>query len=1421
MPVDEQAVETFESGWEARPFGRGNQTPRQRYTTEVDWLRRWTLYSDVLRAALLFSERTENSWTAPEDVLLDMGRPTRRLYRALNVSGIGAGAELGRVMLADYFMPVLQKEYDALPKPADESAWHRMSESDQDYVSLVCAWYYTLTARTAINATQSWTMRTYCRQDDPGRARRTYLWPGMDRPKAFQSGSGDRFKRLTEAFDTAFAALSFRNLPDRELTDIADPDELLRSMVPPDLAEKLEENAGRVARMRQAHEDAETTLGIDDQGRTDLYRAALPRLAERLAANESMMILGPTSSGKSHVGRIAIAHALHRRPDSRAIVLLPTKALVTQACDEWNEFKRKTEQEPWRVLAGSRDYPENDEALIRGEFEIAILIPEKLAALMANGMTLGGCGLLVVDELQHLAEKDRGARLEVLLTQIRKMHAGIPILGLSATLTDRSAEMVCKWLGIDTETGLIQGSARPVPLETIVCNGRQAKRLKANKQDVDYPSQDLESIIKGWEEVPTIAEYLNDVGHYKRGLALSVAILDEDRDHGDAEKPLVGGAESGKRVLCFVGGRDSAEGAAVAARAALQADPRLQLGFDDVNPFLGRFSTLTKEKAEERRRAFERFPDTTVRQAVAEALRTGVGFHTARLEQSMRGYVEAAFREGLIRLLFATDTLKLGLNLPADCVVVATPTTPAGGGLHKVLDRDAAAQRLGRAGRLGFSSRGSGYLVIPTELPRRSSIIFDQEDLDGLASLVPSVGVDEEEPKDRALRALNNVEAVFAHYLKYTERGTAISSRLDDEWYCRLLLQEIARNAPSYSRADLEVSVDKSYNASLGAISGAAPPDGTAIVDRLLRAHLIGPSAERGDLFTITGLGRALSTSGLPIADAPVVERLGAAVNAGAGELSLIWVATEAEGIRHGFDWISLNTPQDDPGSTADMKRRLVLLAKVFTCPLHERKAHAANLKASEFIKWLPDQDLVGDGPAADELRTLVLGVHREDPEDRVALNGLLRACVLLLWSYGAPMEVIEFAIRRNVRVRLVERGRNRWRAVALHATDVRSLGELASYVFGAATELLGVRPVRGSFRRLQQMGDALQVGVPAQLAPLTRLNLASTHRERIVYLSRVIHGKTFDNIADVVDKYLRLPDPLPKNAEARRRVRLISLSPAERAEIRHQLERKEGRRGERLSQLPATYRRVHIPGLGQRFGWAADNLCEPEAQGLEKGFTRLLQACGLSVRASPERPFIEVSERSEPGAPVYAVRIVTSKITAQSVGELAASAHILVAVGGMTLGVGQSLSIKQTVGTVLIEPALMLEAMARVVKLHSDEDLEGDDEFDPYDIGHLLGINGEVDSGDSENIEVEPTDEDGETARHQELEDELMLGVTGPLGDGMELAGKELLSVLLAAPPVVTRSDLNRLIAGLRVAAPPPLHYDSNDVIVEGAVSQ
>jgi helicase len=370
---------------------------------------------------------------------------------------------------------------------------------------------------------------------------------------------------------------------------------------------------------------------------------------------ENLLILAPTSAGKSFCGEMATARMLSQR--RKVIHLVPLKVLAEQQAARYRSLYGDM---GLRSLVLSSDHPSHNACFGRGEYDVAFAIYEKLdLALTVNFDLLANVGLIVVDELQLIADPCRGPVLERLLARVKRSLYGPRLIGLSAVLRSHQpgVAQLAEWL----EARVIEEHSRPVDLKVgVACRGRWRYRC-------------CNSGVQGEGEFPFDEDLIGSLVRYV------------------STRP--------EKVLVFVKSRrDTLEGA---LGIAAQVDfPEAKMAIDRL----------------------ERLEPSHLNRSLIQALRRGVAFHNSDMTARQRRIVERAYREGEVRLLVATTTLAMGVNLAADTVFLETVKYAVGAYRERPalvpISRFEFENMVGRAGRCdrkGESCEGRGVVLAENE----------------------------------------------------------------------------------------------------------------------------------------------------------------------------------------------------------------------------------------------------------------------------------------------------------------------------------------------------------------------------------------------------------------------------------------------------------------------------------------------------------------------------------------------------------------------------------------------------------------------------------------------------------------------------------------------------------------------------------
>ncbi|MBI3802752.1 MAG: DEAD/DEAH box helicase [Nitrospirae bacterium] len=415
--------------------------------------------------------------------------------------------------------------------------------------------------------------------------------------------------------------------------------------------------------------DLQKTFGIDppliDLWIKEYGASLLPVQARavtegRLFEGGNLLVFAPTTSGKTFVGELLATTAA--RKGKRVLYLVPTKALAEEKAAH---FTRLYQPAGITTVLSSRDHREWDDAIRSMSFHIAVLVYEKLSALLVGWpQLLEEIGVVVLDELQMLSDEERGGMIEILLTKIKTAPSRPRLLGLSAVLAE--GEALAKWLNAD----LLVETRRPVPLRKgIFCNGTFFYREHNTGQIGEERWIDLPPLKKESDLLIALARYL--------------------------------GESRGEPTLLFLKDKSSVEFAAGAIADRVSLPP-----------------------AEEAIEALASMEETASRAFLLNLLKKGVALHHADLPWELRDLVERAFRSGAIRILCATSTLAMGINCPAKNVLIESRQWHYYRRYGKMATRDLPRalyeNMAGRGGRWGYiDDFGRAILVTHSPFQRR------------------------------------------------------------------------------------------------------------------------------------------------------------------------------------------------------------------------------------------------------------------------------------------------------------------------------------------------------------------------------------------------------------------------------------------------------------------------------------------------------------------------------------------------------------------------------------------------------------------------------------------------------------------------------------------------------------------------------
>lgn len=318
------------------------------------------------------------------------------------------------------------------------------------------------------------------------------------------------------------------------------------------------------------------------------------------------------------------------------------------AREKYEELSKKYQKNGIRVAQSTGDYDRADPWLYHADFIIST--NEKMDSLIRHHTPwLKDIGLVVADEVHLLGDRSRGPTLEVVLTCLRGTNPGLRLIALSATIPN--ATEIAEWLG----ARLVQSDWRPVPLrEGVYCHDA----IIFNDGTVTWVQRESDVDV-----VDLACQTIRDSG----------------------------------QALVFVNTRKATE---TVARKALAF-------------VAGALSNQEKESLKKLSEQMVKgsLEPTHVCKRLAECVLNGVAFHHAGITSSQRRLIEDSFRSHKIKLVAATTTLAMGLNLPSRRVIVRDWLRYESGMGMLPIPVIEIKQMSGRAGRPGFDKYGEAVIV--------------------------------------------------------------------------------------------------------------------------------------------------------------------------------------------------------------------------------------------------------------------------------------------------------------------------------------------------------------------------------------------------------------------------------------------------------------------------------------------------------------------------------------------------------------------------------------------------------------------------------------------------------------------------------------------------------------------------------------
>lgn len=403
-----------------------------------------------------------------------------------------------------------------------------------------------------------------------------------------------------------------------------------------------------------------------------------------LERGKSVLVAAPTGAGKTIVAEFAIYMAM-QQPRAKVFYTAPMKALSNQ---KFQELTAEYGAESVGLLTGDTN--------INSGARIVVMTTEVLRNMLyADSDLLNNLSHVVMDEVHYLADRFRGAVWEEVIIHLPQ---SVKMVSLSATVSN--AEEFGDWLqAVRGDTEVIVSEERPVPLEQHVL-------VRSKMLDL-FDSSGLAATNRVNPELVRLAA---SGGRNERGRAA----LDNKRRHpgrnpggnrhfegGKMERSEIVALLDSKNLLPAIFFIFSRAGCDLAVRQVLRAGVRLTQAHER-----DEIRSIVEERC---RTLLDEDLGVLGYWEWLDGLERGVAAHHAGMLPAFKEVVEELFQRKLVKAVFATETLALGINMPARTVVLEK-LEKFNGEARVPITPGEYTQLTGRAGRRGIDVEGHSVI---------------------------------------------------------------------------------------------------------------------------------------------------------------------------------------------------------------------------------------------------------------------------------------------------------------------------------------------------------------------------------------------------------------------------------------------------------------------------------------------------------------------------------------------------------------------------------------------------------------------------------------------------------------------------------------------------------------------------------------
>ncbi|MCX5202300.1 DEAD/DEAH box helicase [Streptomyces sp. NBC_00237] len=409
---------------------------------------------------------------------------------------------------------------------------------------------------------------------------------------------------------------------------------------------------------------------------------------QALESGKGVLVAAPTGSGKTIVGEFAVHLALTQ--GGKCFYTTPIKALSNQ---KYQDLVKRYGADKVGLLTGDNS--------VNADAPVVVMTTEVLRNMLyAGSQSLLGLAYVVMDEVHYLSDRFRGAVWEEVIIHLPE---SVTLVSLSATVSN--AEEFGDWLDtVRGDTAVIVSEHRPVPLWQHVLAGRKMYDLFEESDDGRGGRREVNP------DLLRMARLENQKTYNPRDRRKGKMVREADRERERRSRTRIwtpSRAEVIERLdsagllpaITFIFSRAGCE---AAVQQCMYAG--LRLNDEDARQ-------RVREIVEERTASI---PGEDLHvlgyYEWLEGLERGIAAHHAGMLPTFKEVVEELFVKGLVKAVFATETLALGINMPARSVVLEK-LVKWNGEQHADITPGEYTQLTGRAGRRGIDVEGHAAVL--------------------------------------------------------------------------------------------------------------------------------------------------------------------------------------------------------------------------------------------------------------------------------------------------------------------------------------------------------------------------------------------------------------------------------------------------------------------------------------------------------------------------------------------------------------------------------------------------------------------------------------------------------------------------------------------------------------------------------------